>query len=74
MDYTRIMIKGMLENHKNDKINFRYSLDIALEYYKWLNYIPSFELKKIEPLLIKKASDFLAFSIFLPLLYKGIST
>ena len=54
MDTTRIMLEEMVSVYSDGEIiGFKYDPNGALEYLKWLKYIPEFELKEINNLLNK---------------------
>lgn len=54
MDSTRSMLEEMVSVYVDgEKIGFKYNPDGALEYLKWLTYVPEFEFNEMNSLLNK---------------------
>ena len=54
MDTTRIMLEEMVSVYSDGEIiGFKYDPNGALEYLKWLTYVPEFEFKEMNNLLNK---------------------
>ena len=54
MDSTRSMLEEMVSVYGDgEKIGFKYNPDGALEYLKWLTYVPEFEFNEMNSLLNK---------------------
>ena len=58
MDTTRSMLEEMVSVYGDgEKIGFRYDPNGALEYLKWLTYIPEFEFNELDTLTRKNIKD-----------------
>lgn len=57
MDYQRDTIKKTIRNSIDVVTYSKFSQELALQYYKWISFIPSYQLKQIKLLSTKNVSE-----------------